>query len=99
MILYSMFYVVFYDITDSNLRQKVSSFLKSKGLRRVQLSVFVGEMNSSTLKDVRSGLSRLHRISQEGERFSIMIVPTTESLFSKRISIPDEDLDEDKIIW
>ncbi|BBG24962.1 CRISPR-associated endonuclease Cas2 [Sulfuracidifex tepidarius] len=94
-----MFYVVFYDITDSNLRQKVASFLKSRGLRRVQLSVFVGEMNSSTLKDVKSGLSRLHRTSQEGERFSVMIVPTTESLFSKRVSIPSEGVEDDKVIW
>jgi len=42
-----MLYVVFYDISNDELRNKVASFLKKKGLSRVQYSVFLGDLNSS----------------------------------------------------
>jgi len=61
-----MLYVVFYDITDNELRNKVADFLKKKGMRRVQLSVFVGELNSSRLKDVEAGLRLIYRKSKPG---------------------------------
>ncbi|AEE93268.1 CRISPR-associated endonuclease Cas2 [Acidianus hospitalis] len=96
-----MLFLVFYDITDNELRNRVSSFLKQKGLERVQLSVFLGDLNSSRLRDVEAGLRMIRKRKGEG-RFFILIVPITENQFKQRIIISDEKEDEEKeegIIW
>jgi CRISPR-associated protein, Cas2 family len=90
-----MLYVVFYDITDNELRNKVADFLKKKGMRRVQLSVFVGELNSSRLKDVEAGLRLIYRKSKPRDRFMILILPVTDTLFKQRIVIGGEYREEE----
>ena len=95
-----MLYVVFYDITDNELRNKVADFLKKKGMRRVQLSVFVGELNSSRLKDVEAGLRLIYRKSKPRDRFMILILPVTDTLFKQRIVIGGEYREEESnVIW
>lgn len=95
-----MLYVVFYDITDNELRNKVADFLKKKGMRRVQLSVFVGELNSSRLKDVEAGLRLIYKKSKPGDRFMILILPLTDTLFKQRIVIGGEYREEESnVIW
>jgi CRISPR-associated protein Cas2 len=95
-----MLYVVFYDITDNELRNKVADFLKKKGMRRVQLSVFVGELNSSRLKDVEAGLRLIYRKSKPRDRFMILILPVTDTLFKQRIVIGGEYREEEgNIVW
>lgn len=95
-----MLYVVFYDITDNELRNKVADFLKKKGMRRVQFSVFVGELNSSRLKDVEAGLRLIYRKSKPRDRFMILILPVTDTLFKQRIVIGGEYREEEgNIVW
>jgi CRISPR-associated protein Cas2 len=95
-----MLYVVFYDITDNELRNKVADFLKKKGMRRVQLSVFVGELNSSRLKDVEAGLRLIYRKSKPGDMFMILILPVTDTLFKQRIVIGGKYTEEKgNIVW
>ena len=95
-----MLYVVFYDISNDELRNKVASFLKKKGLSRVQYSVFLGDLNSSRLKDVEAGLRMISRLRKEGERFFVIILPVTENQFKQRVVIGDrfEDLHKE-VIW
>ncbi|BDC18765.1 CRISPR-associated endonuclease Cas2 [Acidianus sp. HS-5] len=94
-----MLYVVFYDITDNGMRNKVADLLKKKGLTRVQYSVFIGDLNSARLKDVVAGLRVLQRYNKEG-RFSILVLPVTQAMFSQRITIGDEfKEDEGEVVW
>ena len=72
--------MVIYDITDDELRNKVASFLKSKGLKRVQKSAFVGDISYSQMRDVEAGLSILVR----GAKANIQIYPLTPASFSQR---------------
>lgn len=93
-----MMYIIIYDITDDALRTKVAQFLKSKGLRRVQWSAFVGELSSAQLKDVESGLILLMRRYKraEGERRNIQIYPLTQKQFEQRIVIGDVEEEEEE---
>ncbi|BFI75720.1 CRISPR-associated endonuclease Cas2 [Sulfurisphaera ohwakuensis] len=94
-----MLYIVFYDISDDGMRNRVADVLKKKGLVRVQYSVFIGDLNSARLKDVIASLRVLYRSNKEG-RFSVMILPVTQAMFNQRIMIGDEFKEnEDKIIW
>ncbi|ACP37663.1 CRISPR-associated protein Cas2 [Sulfolobus islandicus M.14.25] len=99
-----MLYLIFYDITDDNLRNRVAEFLKKKGLDRIQYSVFMGDLNSSRLKDVEAGLKIIgnRKKLQEDERFFILIVPITENQFKERIVIgysESEREDKSKVVW
>jgi len=103
-----MLYLVFYDITDNNLRNNVVGFLKKKGLHRIQYSVFLGELNSSRLKDLEAGLRMISKRKKRelGERFFILIVPITENQFKQRIVIGDTGIEESEegksesnVIW
>lgn len=51
--------IVVYDVSDNNKRTKLSNYLKSKGLVRVQRSMFIGRVSSQTLKDVERGAKRI----------------------------------------
>ncbi|ARM74585.1 CRISPR-associated endonuclease Cas2 [Acidianus manzaensis] len=95
-----MFYVIFYDITEDNVRNKISDYLKKKGLTRVQYSVFIGDLNSSRVKEIEAGLRLIKRKEKSNGRFSILIVPVTETQFKQRIVISNEveEKNED-IIW
>jgi CRISPR-associated protein, Cas2 family len=69
-------------------------------MRRVQLSVFVGELNSSRLKDVEAGLRLIYRKSKPRDRFMILILPVTDTLFKQRIVIGGEYREEEgNIVW
>jgi CRISPR-associated protein Cas2 len=93
-----MIYIIIYDITNDTLRTKIAKFLKSKGLRRVQWSAFVGNLNSTQLKDVESGLTLLIRRNKkvEGDRRNIQIYPLTEKQFEQRIVIGDSEEEEEE---
>ncbi|EWG06573.1 MAG: hypothetical protein ASUL_08834 [Candidatus Aramenus sulfurataquae] len=96
-----MLYLIFYDITDDQLRNKVADFLKKKGLTRVQFSVFFGEVNSSRLKDVVAGLRMYSKKRKSGERFNVLIVPVTENQFNQRIVIGEGEIasEESSVLW
>ncbi|AWS00432.1 CRISPR-associated endonuclease Cas2 [Metallosphaera hakonensis] len=98
-----MLYLVFYDISSDDLRNKVSNFLKQKGLERVQYSVFLGDLNNSRLRDLEVGLRMIgKRKGGEDERFLVMIVPVTENQFRQRIVISWElgkRDEEGEVIW
>ncbi|MEM1627575.1 MAG: CRISPR-associated endonuclease Cas2 [Sulfolobaceae archaeon] len=88
-----VYYLIIYDITDDNLRNKVADFLKKKGLRRIQWSAFIGELTSSQLRDVESGLRLIikhYGKKNIGERINIQIYPITESQFNHRKVIGEE---------
>ncbi|WP_448577125.1 CRISPR-associated endonuclease Cas2 [Thermosphaera sp.] len=47
-----MIILIAYDIADNNVRLKLANYLQSKGLARIQKSVFTGTILPTTLKDL-----------------------------------------------
>ena len=76
--------LVIYDITDDSLRLRVSNFLKSKGLIRVQKSAFLGRATKSLRTEVEAGLRRLLK---NASNFNIQIYPIPPSSFHRRVVI------------
>lgn len=84
--------LVIYDISDNGLRLKVASFLKSRGLVRIQKSAFIGRATRSLRLDVEAGLRRLAR---EGRgTVNIQLYPLPPSSFSRRVVIGEFLYDE-----
>lgn len=75
-----MLTLVIYDISDDELRYRVASFLKSKGLKRVQKSAFIGDLSHSQMVDVEAGLKRCIG----DERANVQIYPLTPASYSRR---------------
>jgi len=71
---------VIYDITNDELRNTVASFLKSKGLKRIQKSAFMGELPHSQIRNIEAGLS----ILVKGAKANIQIYPLTPASFNQR---------------
>lgn len=72
--------LVIYDITDDELRYKVASFLKAKGLKRVQKSAFLGDLTHSQRVDIEAGLKMLVR----GAKANVQLYPLTPSSYQRR---------------
>jgi CRISPR-associated protein Cas2 len=75
--------LVIYDIEDDKLRSDVAAFLKSKGLRRVQYSAFIGPLTDSQRMDVVAGLRRLIK----GGRNNVQVYPLTQASYNMRIMV------------
>lgn len=87
--------LVIYDITDDEVRGKVASFLRSKGLRRIQKSAFLGDLASSERINVEAGLRALVR----GAKANVQIYPLTPASYSQRTVIGVEiDYEEDEYL-
>jgi CRISPR-associated protein Cas2 len=54
-----MRYLIIYDITDDNLRLRVSEVLKDYGLAHIQYSAFIGELRRDRLNSLITDLARL----------------------------------------
>ncbi|MHA1300523.1 MAG: CRISPR-associated endonuclease Cas2 [Candidatus Helarchaeota archaeon] len=90
-----MLTLVIYDITNDKQRTKLSNHLKRYGLKRVQYSGFLGELNSHDRIVLQEEVKRYVR----GEKDSIYIVPLCErcARTCKIISTHEITLHEDKI--
>ncbi len=53
-----MYLVVVYDISSNTRRKRLSDYLKSKGLSRLQRSMFLGNPSPMTVKDVYRAIPR-----------------------------------------
>lgn len=78
-----MLTLVIYDVTDDELRGRVASFLKSKGLKRIQKSAFIGELPHSQIRNLEARLC----LMVKDAKANIQIYPLTPASFSKRIVI------------
>ncbi|MCX8205180.1 MAG: CRISPR-associated endonuclease Cas2 [Candidatus Nezhaarchaeota archaeon] len=90
----TMMTLVIYDIPDDDLRLRVAAFLKSKGLKRVQRSAFIGPLTSSQRSDLAAGLAKLIR----GERANIQIYPLTRASFNQRVVLGAELAYEEEVL-
>lgn len=87
--------LVIYDISEDNSRSKLSEHVKDYGLRRIQFSGYLGEVNTHDrlvlTKEVGKYLS--------SERDSIYIIPLCDGCLKlcKIISKQERTLDEDEV--
>jgi len=78
--------LVIYDITDDNLRNRVSEVCKDFGLMRIQKSAFLGPQVSSRRRELIARLRRL--IEREGgERDNIQVFELEPASARSRVII------------
>ncbi len=80
-----MHYVVVYDITADNLRNKVSSRLKDYGLERIQYSAFQGTLSTNGVNSLKTDMKKLLNDGEETD--SVVVFPLYSSCFNGRESI------------
>jgi CRISPR-associated protein Cas2 len=83
-----MRWIVVYDITDDNLRGKVSERLKDYGLERIQYSAFQGELPRHELSSLHTDMRRF--LNKGDETDSVIIFPLCDSCFKNKIVIGAE---------
>jgi CRISPR-associated protein Cas2 len=75
--------LIIYDITEDDVRNRVADFLRSKGLRRIQKSAFIGDLSSSQKVDIEAGLRRLVKDAKA----NVQIYPLTPASYNMRVVI------------
>ncbi|MEM0272586.1 MAG: CRISPR-associated endonuclease Cas2 [Thermoprotei archaeon] len=75
--------LVIYDITEDDVRLRVSKFLRAKGLSRIQKSAYIGWLNVAQRKDVENGLARLI----QGKKANVQLFPLTPASYNQRVSL------------
>ena len=85
--------LVIYDITDDDLRLRVARFLRSKGLKRIQKSAFIGPLTSSERANLVAGLRRIVR---GYDKVNIQVFPLTEASYRRRVVIGVDTVHEDE---
>ncbi|MEM4591984.1 MAG: CRISPR-associated endonuclease Cas2 [Sulfolobales archaeon] len=53
-----MIILVVYDVSDNNVRLRLSNYLLDKGLARIQRSVFIGKILPTMMKDIERVLPK-----------------------------------------
>lgn len=84
--------LVIYDITDDELRNRVSSFLKFKGLKRIQKSAFLGDLSHSERMNLEAGIRRLIKDAKA----NVQIYPLTPTSYNQRTVIGIEMIYEEE---
>ncbi|NPB00799.1 MAG: CRISPR-associated endonuclease Cas2 [Crenarchaeota archaeon] len=90
-----LYLLVIYDISDDDLRNRVASFLKTMGLRRIQRSAFLGPTTPSLNREIEAGIRRLVR-GYDG--VNVQMFTLTKTCYNSRIVIGDFREPEDEIV-
>lgn len=69
---------VIYDVSDDNIRNKISKACKNKGLQRVQKSAFLGKLNRNQIDELK-----IFCEDNIGDEDSVYIFPMCEDDFRK----------------
>lgn len=90
-----MVYLVFYDIENNRLRTRLAKYLEQLGMRRIQLSVFMGRLDPH-LHDLL--LTSLRELRQQYESDdSIILLPIAQGELDK-MHIQGRDIDFDFVL-
>lgn len=71
-------FLVFYDIENDALRQKLANYLLSIGLERIQYSVFVGSLSAQT-HDLLTNKTKNILASSSKNNYSFVILPLSKT--------------------
>lgn len=82
-----MFLWLVYDITDNNLRNKVSEKCLDFGLYRFQKSVFFGELDQEKMNDLAEEIEQVLDHEEGTEEDSVLLSPVCTTCLEKRLVI------------
>lgn len=82
-----MFLWLVYDITDNNLRNKVSEKCLDFGLYRFQKSVFFGELDPEKMNDLAEEIEQVLDHEEGNEEDSVLLSPVCTTCLEKRLVI------------
>jgi len=88
-----LYLLVIYDISDDNLRNQIATFLKTRGLKRIQRSAFLGPVTPSLVREIEAGIRRLVR-GYSGVNVQLFLL--TKFSFNSRIVIGDLSEEEEE---
>lgn len=82
-------YLIIYDITDDNLRNKIAGKLEDYGLERIQYSAFLGKLKRYQLNSLIEELKEILQTKQqdENEKRNIQIYPLFKINLKAKIEI------------
>lgn len=88
----NMLFFVMYDIESNKVRHQVSKYLIKKGCTRIQRSIFLADLSSSTYEQIKQDLSAVQSMYENPD--SIIIVPISVNyLESMKIIGKNIDID------
>lgn len=87
--------VVVYDISNDKVREDFANFLQAHGLVRVQRSMFIGKVNSQTVKDIER--KALKNINLSRDIVHIIPLSIYEYQHMKTIGTPFNKLQEGRV--
>ena len=82
-----MFLWLVYDITDNNLRNKVSEKCLDFGLYRFQKSVFFGELEKDRMNDLAEEIDQVLDHEDGSEEDSVLFSPVCRTCLEKKLVI------------
>ena len=89
--------LVIYDITDDELRNKISQTCKDYGLVRIQKSAFLGNINSQRRKSLTKSLER--RLGSNLGNIQIFVICNADMRLRKIIGSSGYDKQSDNTIF
>jgi len=88
----NMLFFVMYDIESDKVRRYIVKYLQRKGCTRVQRSIFLADLDTSTYEEIRKDLAEVQAVYDNND--SILVVPiSTELLRSMKIIGQNIDID------
>ncbi|AKB32509.1 CRISPR-associated protein Cas2 [Methanosarcina siciliae HI350] len=84
---FDMFLWLVYDITDNNLRNRVSEKCLDFGLSRFQKSVFFGELDPEKMNGLADEIEQLLDHEERTEEDSVLLSPVCMACLGKRLVI------------
>jgi len=76
-------YIVIYDVTDNDLRNKLIKLLTDYGLERIQYSAFLGELKQHSLNSLTTEIKRI--MNKSGEY--VLILPVCDRCFTSKKTV------------
>jgi CRISPR-associated protein Cas2 len=71
----SMTTLIFYDITSNKVRRLVARYLEEKGCRRVQKSVFLGQLTKEKIRGMANDLSEVNAAYENEDSIIFIYLP------------------------
>ena len=88
----SMICFIMYDIASNKVRKYIAKYLLGKGCTRIQKSIFMADLPSSTYNEISEALAKVQKLYENED--SILIVPLSED-YVKAMKIIGQQVDVD----
>lgn len=88
----NMICFIMYDITSNKVRARIAKYLLGKGCTRIQKSIFMADLPSSTYDEINEALVEVQKLYENDD--SIIIVPLSED-YVKAMRIIGQQVDVD----